>query len=187
MTEDKPETEQKPSRSARKREALALQKLGTELLKLRPEQISLIPLHPSLEKAILDYHRIRSNGAKKRQVQFIGKLMRDEDFEAIQEALKDLNRSSSAAQYQHHQLELWRNKLLAEPNALTEYLNEHPKTDIQNLRVLIRQAKSAEQKNAEPNNPTPEKKYLRQLFRFLRDNQQLAIDSQGVGEAPPDR
>jgi ribosome-associated protein len=167
MTEDAPETEEKPSRSAQKREALALQVMGTQLIKLKPDQLELMPIQEKLKQAILDYNRFKSHGAKRRQSQFIGRLMRDEDIHPIQSVLNDLNQISASAQYQLHQLEEWRDKLITDPQALTNYLNDHPSTDIQKLRVLIRQAKHAEQQNS----PAEDKKAHRQLFRFLRDNQ----------------
>jgi len=167
MTEDKPETEEKPSRSARKREALAIQVIGTELIKLKVDQLDQIPIQERLKKAILDHHRFRSREAKRRQVQFIGRLMRDEEIHPIQAALGNLKKVSGTAQYQLHQLEGWRKKLLSDSEALTHYLNDHPGTDIQKLRLLIRQAKRAEQQN----NPQVDKKAHRELFRFLRNNQ----------------
>ncbi|MBV1906774.1 MAG: DUF615 domain-containing protein [Pseudomonadales bacterium] len=177
MTEDNPEIEQKPSRSSRKRDALALQTLGTDLLKLPADQFKLISVSETLKTAINDYHRIRTREAKRRQSQFIGRLMRDEDIDSIHMALSDLQQTSAAAQYQHHQLEGWRDKLLTQPNALTEYLNEYPHTDRQQLRTLIRQAlssqsKSSRQKDSQQNQQAkPDKKHLRALFRFLRDSQ----------------
>jgi len=167
MTEDKQETEEKPSRSARKREALALQVLGTELIRLKPDQLDQVPIQERLKRAILDHHRFRSREARRRQAQFIGRLMRDEAIPPIQEALKDIKQVSGAAQYQLHQLEGWRDKLLSDNEALTDYLNDHPGTDIQKLRLLIRHARQAEQQNK----PQADKKAHRELFRFLRGNQ----------------
>ena len=166
MTEDKQETEEKPSRSARKREALALQVLGTELIKLKADQLKLFPIQEKLKNAILDHQRFRSREARRRQAQFIGRLMRDEEIQAIQDALDDLKQVSGAAQYQLHQLETWRDRLLSESEALTHYLDDHPGTDIQKLRLLIRQARNAEQQNP----PQTDKKAHRELFRFLREN-----------------
>lgn len=171
MTETKQDSEEKPSRTALKREALAAQSLGAELTKLRQDIIKRIPMSATLEKAILDHQGIRSNGAKKRQLQYIGRLMRDDDLDAIRDALSDIKQSSASALYQHHQLEAWRDKLLLDPKALTEYLDHHPDTDIQQLRVLIRQAKKEENANLEKTTSSAgDKKPLRALFRFLRDN-----------------
>jgi len=167
MTEDTQETEEKPSRSARKREALALQVLGIELVKLKADQLDQVPIQERLKKAILDYHRFRSREAKRRQIQFIGRLMRDEEIHPIQDSLKNFKQISGTAQYQLHQTEGWRDKLLSDTNALTHYLDDHPGTDIQKLRLLIRQAKLAEQLKQ----PHLDKKAHRELFRFLRDNQ----------------
>ncbi len=167
MTEDGPETEEKPSRTARKKEALALQTLGARLISLGPDQLALLPIRDKLKQAISDHHRFKSHEAKRRQLQFIGRLMRDEDIGPIQDVLNDINQVSASAQYQLHQLEDWRDRLISDSQALTNYLNDHPNTDIQKLRSLIRLARHAEQQHS----PPTDKKAHRQLFRFLRDNQ----------------
>ena len=152
-------TEDKLSKSARKREALALQSLGSRLLKLNAEQIKSIPISVDLSDAIQTYHRINSREAKRRQSQYIGRLMRTEDFQSISDILGDLQQTSASAQYKHHMIESWREKLLKDPQMLTDYLNEHPNTDIQALRILLKHARSLE------------KRHLRELFRFLRNNE----------------
>jgi len=155
-------TEEKLSKTARKKFAEAQQALGASLLALNAAQLSHVPLSPKLEIAIADHHRIKSREAKRRQAQLIGKLMRSEDTATIEKAVADLTRSSATAKFEHHQHEAWRDRLLDEPDALTEYLNEHPDTDAQQLRRLIRQTRSAPKDDA--------KKQLRALFRFIRDN-----------------
>lgn len=83
----------KPSKSARKREYLALQKLGEQLLDLKPHELDAIPIGDDLREAVVEAQGIRSRGALRRQKQFIGKLMRQEDPEPIREALGRLCRS----------------------------------------------------------------------------------------------
>ena len=88
MSDD--EQELPPSKSARKREALALQKLGERLVKMRPEDMATLPLTEPLVEAITEARRLTSRGALGRQHQYIGKLMRDVDMEALEAALEGL-------------------------------------------------------------------------------------------------
>ena len=88
MSDD--EQELPPSKSARKREALALQKLGERLVKMRPEDMATLPLSEPLVEAITEARRLTSRGALGRQHQYIGKLMRDVDMEALEAALEGL-------------------------------------------------------------------------------------------------
>lgn len=82
----------KPSKSARKREHIALQKLGEELISLRETEIEALPIDDDLREAVLEARRIRANGALRRQKQYIGKLMRQVDPEPIRAALARISR-----------------------------------------------------------------------------------------------
>jgi len=84
----------KPSKSARKRAYLALQKLGEELITLRESDLQAMPLDEELRDAVLEARRIKAHGALRRQKQYIGKLMGRIDPEPIREALKRLRRNS---------------------------------------------------------------------------------------------
>src|SRR4249920_941086 len=84
------EQELPPSKSARKREATALQKLGERLVKMRPEDLATLPLTEPLVAAITEARRLRSRGALGRQHQYIGKLIRDVDYGALEAALEGL-------------------------------------------------------------------------------------------------
>ena len=79
-----------PSKSARKRAALALQKLGERLVGMRSEDVAQLPLSEPLLDAISEARRLRSHGALSRQYQYIGRLMRDLDVEALEAALAAL-------------------------------------------------------------------------------------------------
>ena len=152
------------SKSARKREAERLQNLGTRLGDLNQDQLETIPLSPDLAAAIADYHRFNSHGARRRQAQYIGRLMRTEDVEAIHEALKRIDGDSARARFEHHQTERWRDRLLADDNELTEFLDRYPETDRQALRALIRSARRHQ----------GDKTHVRALFRFLRETVKTA-------------
>lgn len=148
------------SKTARKREAERLQQLGARLIELSPQQLGSITLSDDLAAAIADYQRFRSHGAKRRQLQYIGRLMRSEDVDAITAALERIDGDSARARFEHHLTERWRERLLSEDHALTEFLDDHPTTDRQALRTLIRSART------HPDDRT----HTRALFRFLKQS-----------------
>jgi ribosome-associated protein len=162
------ETEQgtPPSKSELKRRALGLQELGRELTVLKPAQLSELPLPDKLASAILDYQRFPSRGAKRRQLQYIGRLMRDLDVGPIEAALDDLRGQSAEAQYLFHLLERWRDRLIESPDeAMTAFLDDYPEADRQALRHQLQRVQRAgteEQQRAA----------ARTLFRFLRETVQ---------------
>lgn len=154
-----------PSKSQRKRDVEALQKLGRELTELSKDQLKKMGLPENLLVALLEYQRISSHGAMRRQIQFIGKVMReieDAEVEAIVDALAVLRGESDVAKAEFHALERWRARLLEDDAALTEWLGRHPGSDAQKVRQLIRNAR----KEAELGKPP---KSSRELFRILRD------------------
>ena len=150
------------SKTERKRLATRMQQLGRSLTELNAIQLATMPTSQKLQAAIQDYQRFPSNEAKRRQLQFIGKLIRDEDTESIELALARLDGTSALAQYEFHQLEHWRDRLILEPTSLTEYLQEHPTIDRQALRHHIQHAHRAQ-------DDQQRRASARALFRFLRD------------------
>ncbi len=155
-------TEAPLSKSARKREADAAQALGRRLTQLKPEQLAAADLPTQLAAAIADYQRFNSHGAQRRQLQFIGRLMRDADTEAISDYLDTLDGQSAAARAQFAQTERWREALLTDPDATTRFIAEHPEVDRQALRQLVKKAQSA---------ATAEKRktQARALFRYIAE------------------
>ena len=154
------------SKSERKRRATRLQQLGRALTKLNANQLATVAMSDSLLKAIRDYQRFPSNEARRRQLQFIGKLVRAEDTDQIEKALAQLDGTSAEAQYEFHQLELWRDRLIEEPNSLTEYLQDHPNTDRQALKHHIQRVHRAY-------DDQQRRTSARALFRFMRDAHQV--------------
>ena len=150
-----------PSKTARKREAERLQDIGRRLGQLSQEQLEGLDLPDDLYAAIADYRRFPSHGAKRRQLQFIGKLMRDIDSSVIEARLADLDGESAQARYQFNQLERWRDKLINEPDGLTQFIDAYPDVDRQRLRQLLSKVASAKDE-------TQQKTQARALFRFLR-------------------
>src|SRR5437870_842786 len=96
MTDDQDWQDLPPSKSARKREALALQKLGEELVRMRLADLDRLPLPENLREAIDEARRLTSRGALARQRQFIGKLMRDIDLAPVEAALAALTEERNA-------------------------------------------------------------------------------------------
>ena len=150
------------SKSERKREATRLQNIGRQLTLLNAAQLSEMPLSNELAKAIADYHRFSSNESRRRQLQLIGKHMRAIDTGTLEAALELIEGRSAQARFQLRKFEVWRDRLIIEPAALTEYLSEHVDTDRQALRHHIQRARAA--KDADQ-----QRLAARALFQFLRN------------------
>lgn len=170
------EQEEVVSKSQLKRDAAALQDLGEELVNLRDAQLKKIVLPDNLRDAVNTARRINSRGALRRQLQYIGRLMRDVDAEPIRRALDLLKGTSREAAAHFHRLERWREALLREGDeALGELLEEYPQADSQHLRQLVRNARR-EQEQGSP------KGAGRALFRYLRELAEGNSDEAGPEE-----
>lgn len=152
-----------PSKSQKKRDAEALQAMGKELVALSKERLNKMDLPDALRVELLEAKRITSHGAIRRQMQLIGKLMRDADAEAIAEQLAEIRGESNTAKAAFHALEQWRERLIADDEALTHWMAAHPDFDAQQLRQLIRNARKEATENKPP-------KSSRALFKLLRDS-----------------
>lgn len=162
--EQTPDEELPKSKSALKREMTALQKLGEELVELSSAKLAKVPMPEELEEAVALARRLKNREGKRRQLQYIGKIMRTIDSDAIKQALESFHHESVAFRQQFHKLENWRDRLLTEGDrALDDLLVEMPNLDRQHLRQLIRQAN----KEASQNKPPAA---ARKLFQYLRDN-----------------
>lgn len=105
---------EKPSKSARKREQLALQELGEALTRLRPSELEALPLDDRLMHAVLEARGMHARGALRRQRQLIGKLMRDADAAAIRAALGRLGQNDRDTTRLFHATETWRARICSE-------------------------------------------------------------------------
>ncbi|MGM0593119.1 MAG: ribosome biogenesis factor YjgA [Pseudomonadota bacterium] len=151
------------SKSEMKRESHALQALGEELVKLPDAQLATIPMPEQLADAVALARRIKARGGRKRQLQYIGKIMRKIDPEPIQQAMAGLKNEAHKETAKLHRLEQWRDRLIAEGDtALAPLLDEYPYADRQHLRQLIRNAQREQKQNKPP-------KSSRELFRYLRE------------------
>jgi len=153
-----------PSKSQLKRDMLELQALGTKLIGLDKGLIDKCKLPAPLLAAISEYKRLpNKNEARRRQLQFIGKLMRSVDTSEIDKVLNQLNQHVGLEKQKFQQLELLREKLLAgDEDTLKQVIDENPGLDIQHLSQLIRQA----QKELTQNKPPASS---RKLFKYLRE------------------
>ena len=135
---------QSTSKTDAKRESEELQALGEQLLTLRSDLFKPLPLPDKLAEALADAKRITHFEGKRRQMQFIGKLMRQLDEETLQAVRHALDLQRLGHSYdteQLHQAEQWRDRLIASDEAVQEWIAHHPGTDTQQLRALVRQAR----------------------------------------------
>lgn len=147
-----------PSKSERKREVIALQALAIKLADLPVGELAQLPIPDALDRALIEYRRMRSHGAVLRQAQFLGKVMRKVDSEAIVEAYDKLQLKQKAQQQKSEQ---WRAQLMEEGKvALTEFINAFPDVDRQKLRQLIKEAVDERDNNKHPG-------AQKNLFRYL--------------------
>lgn len=160
---ENPEQAEWVSKSQLKREAHSLTELGKKLVQMDKSLLAKIPLPDNLLEAINSAKNIRQHGALKRQLQYIGKLMRKTDPEPIQAAYEVATNHYRADSQQLHKIENWRDRLLSEgDNALGELTDLHPDADRQHLRQLMRSAKKERELNKPP-------RAARELFQYLKE------------------
>lgn len=154
---------ERPSRTQRKKEVQALQALGEQLVDLNHEQLARMELPEELREAIEFARRVTSHEGKRRQLQYIGKLMRRVDADEIRAAFGRVTGQSRAAVALMHLAERWRERLLADDDALTALLAARPGADAQWLRATIRAARREQRDGSAP-------RHARLLYRWLHDN-----------------
>jgi ribosome-associated protein len=150
------------SKTKKKREVEELQKLGATLIELPAVQLDALGLPAALLAAVREAQRITSHEARRRQVQFIGKVMRRIDPEPVRAAVAAIKGQSAVARAGQKRLEQWRGRLIADDAALTAFAGEHPGADLQEMRTLIRNARKEIAEGRPP-------RAQRELFRVLRD------------------
>ncbi len=159
---ENPEQDEGISKSQLKRDAHSLTELGKKLVQLDKGSLAKIPLPENLLDAINSARNIRQHGALKRQLQYIGKLMRKTDPEPIQAAYEAATNHYRSDTQQLHEIENWRDRLLGEgDNVLGELLRQFPDADRQHLRQLMRSAKKERELNKPP-------RAARELFQYLK-------------------
>jgi ribosome-associated protein len=153
----------RPSKTQRKREMHDLQELGERLVQLNDDQLDAIGLPDSLRHAVDEFRRFTKHEARRRQMQYIGRLMRDIDPSRIREKLKVWDGVSREHTAQLHAVENWRERLIENDAALGELATAHPGIDTQHLRSLVRSVRDERAAGRPP-------KSFRELFRVLRDS-----------------
>ena len=139
-----------------------LQALGAALVELPEAQVRAMALEPRLLDAVLEAKRITAHEGKRRQIQYIGRLMREVDPAPIRARIAELEGSSAQASARHRRLEGWRERLIGDDEALTAFAAEHPGADLQALRALIRNARKEASLGKPPH-------AFRELFRLLKE------------------
>ncbi|TAL57032.1 ribosome biogenesis factor YjgA [Pandoraea sp.] len=176
-----PDPDARPSKSQLKREMHALQEIGEELVALSKEALGRLDLPERLHDAVREARNITSHEGKRRQLQYVGKIMRslhESEVAAIRRALDAIKGVSKAETARLHTLERWRERLLADDDALTQLLAAHPQADAQQLRTLIRNARREQQQQRPP-------KAFRELFQVLRELLETP-DAAGSATVPED-
>ena len=150
------------SRTKKKQEVEELQRLGAALIALPARELDVLDLPAVLLAAVREAQRITSHEAKRRQVQYIGKVMRKLDPAPVRAAVAAIAGQSAATRARQKRLEQWRERLIADDAALTEFAGEHAGADLQEMRTLIRNARKEIAQSKPP-------RAQRELFRVLRN------------------
>ncbi len=172
--EDFTEDTGRPSKTKQKEAMHELRDLGAELVELSVGQLKRINLPENLFDAVRDCQKITAHGARRRQIQYLGKLMRGVDDEPIRAGLAMLRGESSAETARLHRLERFRVRLLEDESVLAEIAAQWPAVDLQHLRTLRRNALKEKENNKPPKN-------FRAIFQVLQD-----LDKAGATAAEGD-
>ena len=157
-----------PSKTQLKAEADEKQALGEALLTLRTDLIARLDLPNKLLDALKEAKRITHFEGRRRQMQFIGKLMRPLDMEPIRAAIDEQANGSADLTLALHLAEQWRDKLIASDEVLAQWMTDYPDTDSQQLRALIRQARKDIAKPETPGEAPRHGKSYREIFQLVR-------------------
>ncbi len=169
----------RPSKSQLKRDMHALQELGRDLVELPKDALKRMPMPEDLGDAVREARRITDHEGKRRQMQYVGKVMRalnQGEIDALRTALDTQRGVNKAATAQLHWIERTRDQLLADDEALTRFISTHPSADVQEGRTLIRNARKEAQLGKPP-------RYFRELFQWIK----TASAPPGSGEDADDQ
>jgi ribosome-associated protein len=162
---DEGDVSTRPSKTQLKQKSHALQELGVAVSELSAERFAAIDMPDNLRDAIEIYRKTRSHEGRRRQMQYVGKLMRKADEDVLREAVAAATLGSAKETLALHDTERWRAQLMADDDAMTRWLAEHPDTDTQQLRSLVRAARrDAAALAPEARQP----KSFRELFLFIK-------------------
>ncbi len=161
MEEDE-KIDERPSKSQKKRDMHALQDMGAALVALPPMRLARIEMPEALRSAVAEAQRLKTHEARRRQLQYIGRLMRDADPAPIRAALDALAGANAEENARQHRIERLRERLLEDESVLTEIGAAHPGADLTRLRQLRRNALKEQAEQRPP-------RAFRELFRMLRE------------------
>ena len=156
-----------PSRNELKKQMQDLQELGEAVSALPVDRLDKLKIDERLRDAIDELRRTRSFEGKRRQIQYIGKLMKHEDPEPLREAVASYRVGSATDTLALHQAEYWRDQLLADDDALANWVKEYPATDVQQLRSLVRSARKEKLEPGERHG-----RAYRDLFKLVKEQMQ---------------
>ncbi|HEY0906786.1 MAG TPA: ribosome biogenesis factor YjgA [Methylophilus sp.] len=151
-----------PSKTRLKAEADAAQEIGRQLVALPKDKLKKLTLDEALLDAIAEAKRITANGAIRRQMQYIGRLMRETDLAPIVEQLQKWEGKHQEENARFHHMERWRSRLLEDSKAIEEFIQMFPAVDVQQMRTLIRNAQKEQAASKPP-------KSSRELFKMIRE------------------
>jgi ribosome-associated protein len=169
----------RPSKSQLKRDMHALQELGEALIALPKDALKRMPMPEALGDAVREARRITDHEGKRRQVQYVGRVMRsllDEETAALRTALDSYRGINKAETARLHWIERTREKLLADDAALTEFIRQHPAVDPQEGRTLIRNARKESEQGKPP-------RYFRELFQWIKDASKAGAEDDNEADA----
>ena len=147
------------SKTQLKKEADDIQQFGIEISNLPNHKIKELSLSDEIIEAIIFYKEIKKNSAKRRQAQFLGKLLRDFDLSNVTQEMGTIKVFSRLQVKFEHEAELWRDKLINNQSALNEYINEF-QPDLTNLNQTINAARKEFQSDKKSKN-------YRNLYRII--------------------
>ncbi len=169
----------RPSKSQLKRDMLALQVLGVALIELPKDALKRMPMPEKLDDAVRDARKITDHEGKRRQVQYVGRVMRsltDEETAALRTALDTYRGVNRAETAKLHWIEHTREKLLADDSAFTDFIRQHPGVDPQEGRTLIRNARKEREQSKPP-------RYFRELFQWIKTAAGVDEEDESAAEA----
>jgi ribosome-associated protein len=164
------EQPERPSKTQRKKASHDLQDLGEALAQMPDDRLATLDMDDSLLEAIRELKRTRTHEGRRRQMQYVGKLMRRIDPEPLREAVAAMHLGRAKDALALHEAERWRTELITSDDALTRFTSAHPQADVQQLRSLIRAAR----KDAAAAVEQRSGRAYRDLFRFIREHGALA-------------
>ncbi len=156
--------DERPSKTQRKKASHELQDLGEALVGLPEDRVAGLGIPENLRDAVHEYRRTRSHEGRRRQMQYIGKLMRGVDTAPIRQAVLDMQLGRAKDALALHEAERWRAELIADDAALGSFVQQFPRTDTQQLRSLVRNAR----KDASLEPEQRSGRAYRELFQFIK-------------------